>query len=251
MIVEGITETINSGSLLLALPLAFAAGLVSFLSPCVLPLVPGYLSFMTGVAGARANGQSVKRSRALLGTVMFIVGFSTVFISFGAVFGGIGQSLLLHQRLLQSVMGVLVIVLGLGFLGVIPALQREVRLPNRPTGTLLGALILGFVFALGWTPCIGPTLAAVQAMALQEASAVRGAILSLSYCLGLGLPFILIGLMMERGVRAIKFLRKHSQLIMRIGGVLLIAIGLLLVTGYWNTVNIWLRSWLPVWAVPL
>ncbi len=251
MIHTAVVDTINSGSLVLAIPLAFVAGLVSFLSPCILPLVPGYLSFMTGVAGARATGQQVRRSRALLGTGMFILGFSVVFISFGAVFGGLGQTLLTHQRLLQSILGVVVIILGLGFIGVIPALQREVRLPHQPTGTLIGALILGVVFAIGWTPCIGPTLGAVQALALQEASALRGAILSASYCLGLGLPFILIGLMLERGVRSIKFLRKHSKLIMNIGGALLIGIGLLLVTGYWNDVTIWLRSLLPVWAVPL
>lgn len=251
MISLGITETVNSGSLILAVPLAIAAGLLSFLSPCVLPLVPGYLSFMTGVAGARATGQSVKRSRALLGTAMFIFGYSVVFISYGALFGGLGQSLLAQQRLLQSIMGVVVIILGLGFIGLIPALQREIRLPHKPTGTLIGALLLGFVFAIGWTPCIGPTLGAVQAMALQEASAVRGAILSTAYCVGLGLPFLLIGLGMERGVRGIKVLRKQAKLIMRIGGAFLIAIGLLLVTGYWNEVTIWMRSLLPVWAAPL
>jgi cytochrome c-type biogenesis protein len=251
MIHADIASTVTSGSLVLALPLAFVAGLISFLSPCVLPLVPGYLSFMTGVASARANGQAPKRSRALLGTLLFIAGYSVIFISFGAIFGGLGQTLLLHQRLIQSVMGIVVIVLGLGFLGVIPALQREVRLHHRPTGTLVGAFLLGSVFAIGWTPCIGPTLAAVQGMALQEASAVRGAVLSATYCLGLGLPFLIIGLLMEKGVRAIKVLRTHSRLIMHVGGVLLIVIGLLLVTGYWNTVNIWLRSLLPVWAVPL
>ncbi|NBV90242.1 MAG: cytochrome c biogenesis protein CcdA [Actinobacteria bacterium] len=251
MIHTAVVDTINSGSLVLAIPLAFVAGFVSFLSPCILPLVPGYLSFMTGVAGARATGHQAKRSRALLGTGMFIFGFSVVFISFGALFGGLGQTLLTHQRLLQSILGVVVIILGLGFIGVIPALQREVRLPHQPTGTLVGAFILGVVFAIGWTPCIGPTLGAVQALALQEASALRGAILSASYCLGLGLPFIVIGLMLERGVRSIKFLRKHSKLIMNIGGALLIGIGLLLVTGYWNDVTIWLRSLLPVWAAPL
>ena len=239
------------GTLLLAIPIAALAGLISFLSPCVLPLVPGYLSFMTGVAGARANSARSSRSRALIGTLAFIAGFSIVFVSFGALFGGLGQTLLLHQQLVQSLLGVLIIVMGLGFLGVIPALQRQIRLQHKPTGTVFGAFALGLVFAIGWTPCIGPTLAAVQGLALQEASAVRGAILSFAYCLGLGIPFIIIGLLMERSVRAVAVLRRHSKLIMHIGGALLIAIGLLLITGYWNNVTIWLRTIVPIWAVPL
>ena len=246
-----VTTTVASGSLILAIPIALAAGVVSFLSPCVLPLVPGYLSFMTGVAGARASSVRATRSRALLGTLCFVAGFSIVFVSYGALFGGLGQTLLQHQKLIQSIMGVVIIILGLGFLGVIPVLQREVRMQHRPSGTLAGAFVLGVVFSVGWTPCIGPTLAAVQGLALQEASAVRGAILSFAYCLGLGIPFIVIGLMMERSVRAVKVLRSHAQLIMHIGGVLLIAIGLLLVTGYWNDVTIWLRTIVPTWAVPL
>jgi cytochrome c-type biogenesis protein len=245
-----VATTVTSGSLLLAIPVAVFAGVISFLSPCVLPLVPGYLSFMTGVAGARATGTRPTRSRALIGTLCFILGFSVVFVSFGALFGGLGQALLVHQRLIQSIMGVVIIILGLGFLGVIPFLQREVRLHHRPTGTLVGAFLLGAVFAVGWSPCIGPTLAAVEGLALQEASAVRGALLSFAYCLGLGIPFIIIGLLMEKSVRAIKVLRKHSRAIMHTGGVLLIAIGLLLVTGYWNNVTIWLRDAVPTWAVP-
>lgn len=250
MIHADVASTVTSGSLILALPIALAAGVISFLSPCVLPLVPGYLSFMTGVAGARATGVRTTRSRALLGTLFFIFGFSIVFVSFGALFGGLGQKLLQHQQLLQSVMGVIIIILGLGFLGVIPALQRQVRLQHRPTGTLAGAFVLGFVFSIGWTPCIGPTLAAVQGLALQEASAVRGALLSFAYCLGLGVPFIVIGLLMEKSIRAVKVLRSHAQLIMHVGGVFLIVIGLLLVTGFWNDVTIWLRNAVPTWAVP-
>jgi len=240
-----IPDTITSGSMILAMSVAFMAGLISFLSPCVLPLVPGYLSYMAGVAGARAQARQVPvtRSRTLWGTLAFIAGFSIVFISYGALFGGIGHSLLRHQRLIQQVMGVVIIVMGLGFLGLIPAFQREIRVHRIPSGTLLGAFVLGAVFAIGWTPCIGPTLAAVQGLALSEGSAVRGAILSASYCLGLGFPFIVIGVMMERGVRAIKVLRRHSRQVMYVGGVLLIAIGLLLVTGYWNTLTVDLRVW--------
>jgi len=248
-----IVETITSGSLLLAIPLAFLAGLVSFLSPCVLPLVPGYLSYITGVAGARATAQrtSVSRSRAAWGSIIFVSGFSVVFISYGALFGGIGQLLLEYQRTIQMIMGVVVVILGLGFLGAIPAIQRDIRIHRVPTGTLFGAFLLGALFAIGWTPCIGPTLAAVQGMALTEASAVRGAILSAAYCLGLGLPFVFIALFFERSIRTVKVLRKHSRGIMYFGGVMLIVIGLLLVTGYWNDLTIGLRVWAADWGVPI
>ena len=148
-------------------------------------------------------------------------------------------------------MGVVVVIMGLGFLGVIPALQREVRMHRVPSGTLFGAFLLGAIFAIGWSPCIGPTLAAVQGMALSEASATRGAILSGAYCLGLGLPFVILALLLERGVRTIGFLRRHSRGIMHFGGVMLIVIGLLLVTGYWNDLTITLRVWSAQWGVPL
>jgi cytochrome c-type biogenesis protein len=156
------------------------------LSPCVLPLVPGYLSYITGVAGARATSKrtSVSKSRAVWGSIIFVAGFSIIFISYGALFGGIGQIFLEYQRPIQMVMGVLVVILGLGFLGVIPALQRDIRIHRIPTGTLLGAFLLGAIFAIGWTPCIGPTLAAVQVMALTEASAVRGATWATIYFVG-------------------------------------------------------------------
>jgi cytochrome c-type biogenesis protein len=253
MSVNEIVEIVTSGSLLLAIPLAFAAGLVSFLSPCVLPLVPGYLSYITGVAGARATAQrtSVSRSRAVWGSLVFVSGFSVVFISYGALFGGIGQLLLEYQRTIQMIMGVVVVILGLGFLGAIPAIQRDIRIHRVPTGTLFGAFLLGALFAIGWTPCIGPTLAAVQGMALTEASAVRGAILSSAYCLGLGLPFVFIALFFERSIRTVKVLRKHSRGIMYFGGVMLIVIGLLLVTGYWNDLTIGLRVWAADWGVPI
>jgi cytochrome c-type biogenesis protein len=243
-------DFVTSGSMFFGLLAAFIAGLVSFLSPCVLPLVPGYLSYMTGVAGARAESRKVPvtRSRTLWGTLAFIAGFSGVFISYGALFGGLGHVLLSHQRVIQQIMGVVIIVMGLGFLGLIPAFQREIRVHRMPSGTLLGAFALGAVFAIGWTPCIGPTLAAVQGLALSEGSAVRGAILSTAYCFGLGLPFVVIGLMMERGVRAIKVLRKHSRQVMYLGGVLLIVIGFLLVTGYWNTLTVDMRVWTSQWG---
>lgn len=246
----GIVEVVSNGSLLLAFPLAMAAGVVSFLSPCVLPLVPGYLSYAAGIAGARANAKrtTFSRSRSFWGTLLFVLGFSAVFVSFGALFGAAGQFFIEQQKLIQTLSGVLIIVMGLGFLGLIPALQREVRIHRFPTGTLIGAFIMGITFGIGWTPCIGPTLAAVQGMALNEASASRGALLSLAFCLGLGLPFIFIGLMLERGVKTIGALRSHSKGIMQFGGVLLIAIGLLLVTGYWNDLTIALRVLASRWT---
>ena len=183
--------------------------------------------------------------------MIFVSGFSVVFISYGALFGGIGQLLLEYQRTIQMVMGIVVVILGLGFLGAIPAIQRDIRIHRVPTGTLLGAFMLGALFAIGWTPCIGPTLAAVQGMALSEASALRGAILSAAYCMGLGLPFILIALFFERSIRTVKILRRHSKAIMHFGGVMLIVIGLLLVTGYWNEITIGLRVWAAEWGVPI
>ncbi len=249
-IASGVVEVVNSGSLILALPLAMAAGAISFLSPCVLPLVPGYLSYTAGIAGARANSKrtTVTKSRTFWGTLLFVTGFSIVFVSFGALFGAAGQFFIEYQKLIQTISGVLIIIMGLGFLGFIPVLQREVKMKSVPTGTLVGAFILGITFGIGWTPCIGPTLAAVQGMALNEASAARGALLSAAFCFGLGLPFILIGLMMERGVKAVKVLRTHSKKIMQFGGILLIFIGLLLVTGYWNELTIILRVWASDWT---
>ncbi len=249
-LVTGVTEIVNNSSLLLAIPLALAAGVISFLSPCVLPLVPGYLSYAAGIAGARATAKrtSISRSRAFWGTLLFVLGFSIVFVSFGALFGAAGQFFIANQRIIQTISGVLIIILGLGFLGLIPALQREVRVHRVPTGTLVGALIMGITFGIGWTPCIGPTLAAVQTLAFTEADAQRGAILSAAFSFGLGLPFLLIGLMLERGVKAVSALRKHSKRIMQIGGLLLFVIGLLLVTGWWNELTIILRVWASNWT---
>ena len=243
---DNIIQTVTDGSLLLATPIAFLAGLISFLSPCVLPLIPGYLSFLAGVASNTA-----KRQRVLLGTAIFVTGFSVVFISYGALFGGLGRTLIEYQRPIQIIGGAIVIILGVGFLGAIPVLQRQIKITQRPTGTLGGAFILGAIFGLGWTPCIGPTLAAVQTLALTQASASRGAFLSVAYCAGLGLPFIVLGQLWKRGVDSLQPLRKHSETITRFGGLLLIAIGLLLITGYWNTLTINLRIWVSNWSVGL
>lgn len=259
----GIAETVASGSLLLAILLAFAAGVVSFISPCVLPLAPGYLSYVTGLTGAEIAGEereggsagAVKtvavKSRVLLGSVLFVAGFSVVFVSYGILFGGLGSLLLSYQSIISRVLGVLVIVMGLSFMGVLPGMQREWRMHRMPTDSVWGAPVLGVLFGLGWTPCIGPALTAVQSLAFTEASAARGALLSFVYCLGLGLPFILLGLLFRQAAGTLAWVRQHYQLIMRIGGGLLVAIGILLVTGVWDSITIWMRTLAPGFETPI
>lgn len=240
----GIADTVVNGSLLLALLLALAAGVVSFLSPCVLPLAPGYLSYVTGLTGSElAEGRS--RSRVLLGSVLFVLGFSLVFVSFGLLFGGLGALLLQWQDAISRVLGVVVILLGLAFMGVLPMFQREWRMHRTVSFGVWAAPLLGILFGLGWTPCIGPTLAAVQSLAFTEASALRGAVLSLAYCIGLGLPFIALGLGFRHAAGALGWVRRHYVVIMRIGGGLMIAIGILLVTGLWTDLTIWMRTFIP------
>ncbi len=306
----GVGEVVTGGSLVLAVPLAILAGLVSFASPCVLPLVPGYLSYVTGLTGAqlaqrqsraadapeavsptgssgvrptvvvdrdtpderspsvsesveavpvRAGASSVAsrpppqrgRRQVVLGTAGFIAGFSAIFVSYGALFGGLGAELLAHQDVITRVLGAVVIVMGLGFLGVVPSLQREARLHHRPARGIWGAPVLGALFALGWTPCIGPTLAAVQTLAFTEGSALRGALLSLAYCVGLGLPFLVIGLAMERGLGALASVRRHTRAIQWVGAVSLIVLGVLMVAGLWGSLTVALRGWISGFEVPL
>ncbi len=238
-----IGSIITSGSLLFALPIAFAAGIVAFLSPCVLPLAPGYISYITGLTGAELS--EGKKGRVLAGSLLFVLGFSVVFVSYGAFFGGIGSVLLEYADWINRVLGVIVIIMGLAFMGVIPGLQREYRFHQVPKWGVAGAPLLGVAFGIGWSPCIGPTLTAVQSLAFSEASAARGALLSLVYSFGLGLPFILLALLFTRAAGAIKFLRRHNLLIMRIGGAMLVLVGVLLVTGWWTDFTIWLRVTLP------
>ena len=226
-------EQIMSGFLITALPVAFIAGVISFLSPCVLPLVPGYLSF--------AAGFSLNRGKVFLGSILFVLGFSVVFISFGAIFGGLGNRLVANEDLISRVLGLITIFLGFIFLGKFP-FAPTFRPRIKTNGGLIGAPILGFLFGVGWTPCIGPTLAAVQTLAFQESSASRGAFLSLGYCLGLGLPFIASGIFLDRSEKLRKYLVKRGDLISKIGGVFLIAIGLLEVTGLWGQLMNSMRS---------
>lgn len=254
----GIAETVASGSLILAMILAFAAGVVSFASPCVLPLAPGYLSYVTGLTGAEIAGEErggtttvAVKSRVLLGSVLFVVGFSVVFVSYGLLFGGLGSLLLEYQAIISRVLGVIVIVMGLSFMGVIPGMQREWRMHRMPNYSVWGAPVLGVLFGLGWTPCIGPALTAVQSLAFTEGSAARGALLSFVYCLGLGLPFILLGLLFRQAAGTLAWVRRHYTLIMRIGGGLLVAIGILLVSGAWDSITIWMRTLVPGFETPI
>ncbi|CAA9358412.1 MAG: Cytochrome c-type biogenesis protein CcdA (DsbD analog) [uncultured Frankineae bacterium] len=259
-VADAFVEAVTDGSLLVALPVAAVAGLVSFLSPCVLPLVPGYLSFVTGLSGEQlaaahkgapdgdvlvrtAAAPTARRSRVLVGSVLFVAGFSAVFVTSGALFGGLGSVLAGHQDVVDVVLGVLTIVLGLAFLGLVPGLQREVRLHRLPSPGLAGAPLLGVLFGVGWTPCLGPTLAAVQTLAYREASAGRGALLTAAYCAGLGIPFVLTGLAFSRALSAFAVVKRHYAVVLRLGGGLLVLVGLLLVSGLWSSVVADLRGW--------
>ncbi|MBD2899822.1 cytochrome c biogenesis protein CcdA [Spirillospora sp. NPDC000708] len=237
-----VDETVTSGSLVAAAPLAALAGLVSFLSPCVLPLVPGYLSYVTGMTGADLAEQ--RRGRLLSGVLLFVAGFSVVFVSYGVAFGGLGRWLLEYQDQITRVLGIVTIVFGLAFMGLIPGLQRTMKSGRLPSAGLAGAPLLGALFALGWTPCIGPTLGAVQSLAISEASATRGALLSLAYCAGLGVPFVVTAIAYRRALGAFGAVKRHYPLVMRIGGGMLVLIGVLLVSGLWGELNIELKSWI-------
>jgi len=230
---EFFVNNLFDGFILLALPLAIVAGLLSFISPCILPLVPGYLSYAAGFSQAKG--------RVLLGSSLFVLGFSVLFVSYGALFGGLGARIAVHEEIITRVLGVFTIGLGVIFAGAFP-MMPTLRPRISTTGGLVGAPILGFLFGIGWTPCIGPALATVQTLAFSESSAFRGAILSLGYCLGLGLPFIATGLFFDRSARLRNFLTRNGRVISLIGGIFLIAIGLLQVSGLWNTLMIDLRS---------
>ncbi|HET6529320.1 MAG TPA: cytochrome c biogenesis protein CcdA [Actinoplanes sp.] len=292
---ETFADIAGSGPLLLAVAVSALAGLVSFLSPCVLPLMPGYLSYVTGLAGADldaalgtanlpaaagrdkpdsaagvdgrgksdsadgvdgcgrsgsavtvvapASRRTVRgRGRVLAGTVLFVLGFAVVFTLLATLVANIGIALQEHKRTLDIVLGVLVIVLGLAFLGLIPGMQREFRIHHLPNAGLVGAPIFGALFGLSWMPCTGPTLGAVLGLATTSGQTDRAVVLALAYSLGLGLPFVLFGLFFRRLIGVFQAVRRHSRWVTRIGGALLIVVGLALVTGGWNSFLIWLLT---------
>ncbi|MER5206774.1 cytochrome c biogenesis protein CcdA [Streptomyces sp. NPDC002825] len=235
-------ETVTSGALLLALPLAVLGGLVSFFSPCVLPLVPGYLSYVTGVTGT--DLAESRRGRMTAGAVLFVLGFTAVFVSGGALFGYFGSTLQEYRETLTTVLGVLMILMGVFFMGLMPWFtQREFRFHKKPVAGLIGAPLLGALFGIGWTPCIGPTLASVNALALEQASAGRGAVLAFAYCLGLGVPFVLAAIAFRKALGAFGWVKKHYVWVMRIGGGMMIVTGVLLLTGAWDSMVATMQGW--------
>lgn len=253
-------RAVSDGPLLLAVGAAMLAGLVSFLSPCVLPLVPGYLSYVTGLAGAdldRALGTpggaaepagggvavlapAAGRRRMLAGTLLFVAGFTAVFTVLATAASQVGVALFAYRDVITIVAGALIIVLGLAFLGVVPGLQREFRLHRLPEAGLVGAPVFGAVFALSWMPCVGPTLGAVMLMSTVAGKADRAVVLAVAYCLGLGVPFVLFGLAFRHLIGVMTAVRRHSRWVTRVGGALLVLVGVTMVTGGWTAFLAWL-----------
>jgi cytochrome c-type biogenesis protein len=237
---SGLTSTVSNGPLLAAAAVAALVGVIGFVSPCVLPLVPGYLAYVAGLSGADER-PSVRRNVA--GALLFVLGFSAIFVGSGILFGSLGGEIEQYRLTLERIFGAVTIVFGLAFLGLIPFLQRERKIHRLPRAGLVGAPLLGLTFGLAWTPCLTPTLTVVANLAQQQASAGRGAFLSVFYCLGLGLPFILVALGVGWMSRTVAFLRLHARVVGQIGGGFLIVFGLLLLTGQWDHWMNALRSW--------
>ncbi|MFE6766309.1 cytochrome c biogenesis CcdA family protein [Streptomyces sp. NPDC057689] len=235
-------NTVLNGALLVALPIALLGGLVSFFSPCVLPLVPGYLSYVTGVSGA--DLAEARRGRMVAGASLFVAGFTAVFVSGGALFGYFGDTLQSNSGPLTKVLGVLMILMGVFFMGLMPWMtQREFRIHRKPVTGLVGAPLLGALFGIGWTPCLGPTLSSVSILAMNQGTAGRGAILTVAYCMGLGIPFVLAAVAFRKALGAFGWVKRHYAWVMRIGGGMMIVTGLLLLTGAWGSMMQELQGW--------
>ncbi|AXE55204.1 cytochrome c biogenesis CcdA family protein [Aurantimicrobium sp. MWH-Uga1] len=233
---QNVGELVYSGQLLIAIPLAILAGLISFASPCVLPLVPGYLAYVSGVSAPARDAKTRRANmwRMVAGVSLFIAGFSAVFIAYGAAFGAVGAWLLQWQELITVILGTVVIAMGLIFIGQFGFFQRTAKLNISPATGLAGAPLLGVVFGLGWTPCIGPTLTAILSLSIDTASPWRGALLGFAYCVGLGIPFILLAFGLSWAIGSVAFLKRHIRAINIFGGILLIVLGVLMVTGLWT-----------------
>ena len=288
-----VQNLVTSGPLILAIPVAAAAGAVTFLSPCCLPLVPGYLSYITGMSGAGAAGSAAAgtgaeagtgaagtaaaaadggavttrtraavtgpaapaRGRAVAGTALFVVGFSLVFAVYGLALGGLGQLLKTHNTGLTQILGGVTILLGLMFAGAFDRFSfagRIFRPSARPKAGLAGAPLLGVLFGVGWSPCIGPTLTAVLTLSAASGTAARGAFLAFIYGLGLGVPFLIVAVAFQRVVNVLSFFRRNARLVSRIGGAMLVIVGILEVTGAWTSAVNWMRDhWIGSYQLPL
>ena len=243
-------EIVADGQLLVASLIALAAGIVSFLSPCVLPLVPGYLAYVGANADSASNDKPARR-RLVLGSLLFVAGFTSVLVALMAAAGSIGIWLIEWEGIITRVMGVVVILMGIVFIGFFSKMQMTKKLRVNPRVGLLGAPLLGIVFAIGWTPCLGPTLATIMSLSLQQGSVSRSVVLALAYSLGLGIPFVLAAIGFGWMTRTMTFFKRHIRVVNLIGGGLLILIGLLMVTGLWSQMMFGLQAVIGGYVTPL